>query len=41
MDTRTEDSTTLHPDSQPIFPKLFTHRFTQLCWGTSPVSLIS
>src|SRR5215472_758771 len=29
------DSTTLHPDSQPIFPKLFTQRFTQLCclWG--------
>jgi hypothetical protein len=24
------DSTTLNPDSQPIFQKLFTHRFTQL-----------
>ena len=29
------DSTTLSPDSQPIFRKLFTHRFTQNVVGHS------
>ena len=34
------DSTTLNPDSQPIFPKLFTHRFTRWHLGALPVSLV-